>query len=153
MDRERTYALIIRVGAPSYLDYRETRKYPFWRLREAVMFHLQEETRLLQWRQSVAGLKNTAQGYPQDGFNLKATEALELEAMKAAREVGVLLLPWSEWPEVESAKDRAERELYAESGELIEAWIATFEPDNLEQHREARAQKLAQRVQSNARTS
>ena len=108
---------------------------------------------MLQWRECKVLLKSTAQGYPQDGFNLKATESLELEAMQAARAVGVNLLPWFTWPEVESAKARAERELYQESGELIEAWIATFEPENLQQYRDERAQKIAQRAQVHASTS
>jgi hypothetical protein len=151
LDRERSYALIVRVGAPSRIDYRGTRKQPFWRLREAITFRVFEEERLARWRECVVTLKSAAQGYPQDGFNLKATEALELEAMNAARGAGEALLPWLEWPEVESARAKAERELEQEGGGLIEAWIARFEPENLQKYQDRRAQRIAQRAQANAK--
>lgn len=151
MDGERTYALIVRAGAPQHLDYRNRHSQPFWRLRERLVFRVLEEERLIRWRECVSNLRSAAQGYPPEGLNFKATEALELEALKAAREVGALSMPWLEWPEVESAEERAKKELFGESGGLIEAWIARFEPDNLQSFRDQRAQLISQRAQANAK--
>lgn len=150
MDRERTYALIIWAGAPKTLDYNGLRKRPFWQLYERLVHHVHEMDRILHWREALLRIKASAQGYPTGAVDIRAVEGLEIEALKCGREVAKLLIPWVDWPEIESAEQKTRRELEHESGGLIEAWFATFEPENLKQYQEARAQRLAQRMKPHA---
>lgn len=135
MAGDRELVQLAQLGIPATLNYEGLRKKPFWRLREKLALDL---LTIRQESEIVRGMliqSSGAQGYPGENTNVEVATSSYKRAFNDARRYACTIQPWKKFEDFMSEKEQKER-LLGESADMIEAWIARFEPENLEAYRE-----------------
>lgn len=148
MDRDRELALLVRIGTPEKLNYEGLRRRPFWRLRELLCCHLYERRIYSDVLRVRADQAIGVQGFPPKEMNTDAFQSVVDAAEERVSFYLQSVLPWVDEDSLNS-KRIAKRRLLGESADLIEAWIARFEPENLAAYREE-VEKALERAKQDA---
>lgn len=137
MEGDRELALLIRLGIPTKIDYQDFTHTPFWRVKERLALHLLEGELYKEAKSAVLTVAASRQGYPGKSINVDVAKSLAKAASSEMVSLGKHILPWLEVGEI--GGEEAEREeMLKDIEERNEAWIARFEPENLEAYREQR---------------
>jgi hypothetical protein len=129
LDRDPYIAILVRVGCPRILDYKE-RSQPFWNVKEKLAHYLFIEDRKISYVGMAVSQRIGAQGYPASGFSVDVAKQLMKDAHAAVTSYGRLVLPWATWPTDKEIEQHEKAAMAEEAQELIDAWIQRFEPEN-----------------------
>lgn len=132
MDGDRRCALIIRAGCPRRLNYRRNARGHLGDVREFLVYHLIEEARHIEVYRALSYQKSALQGYPGQAVNTEFVSQVRARAIQGVQDFGKALLPWENWPTPEEVEKARGNELVSGSVDMVRAWIAHFDPENLD---------------------
>jgi hypothetical protein len=134
---------MVRLGIPLTISYSGLKKRAFWRTYERLALqqlnlHLDSQILLAFAHRSVS---MAAGVHALPGITSDQLEKVVAEATQSVREYAKTVKPWLKDSDL-SSEEETKRQLLDQSEEMIEAFLAVFEPHNLEAYRKEREQRL-----------